>query len=103
MHVGWITDVQDAVDFYNAVTNVTRHTQFLDDQSGIPTNNPGLFVDYSTLSFFGSSAARQAPAIDFMSNGLTDQRVAAEAFPFDRPLSVSEILLVSTYLVMPPC
>jgi len=102
MHVGWITDVQDAVDFYNAVTNVTRHTQFLDNQSGIPTNNPGLFVDYSTLSFFGASAARQAPVIDFMANGLTDPRVAAEAFPFDRPLLGSEILRVMTYNVMAP-
>ena len=49
MHVGWIFDVQDTVDFYNAESGNTRHTQFIENQSGIPTQNPGNFVDYSTL------------------------------------------------------
>ena len=51
MHVGWITDTQDAVDFYNAESGSTRHTQFTENQSGIPTQNPGNFVDYSTCRF----------------------------------------------------
>lgn len=100
MHVGWITDSQDAVDFYNAVSANTGHTQFTDDQSGIPTANPGNFVDYSTLSFFVPNPALQLPVIDFFDNALTDPRVATETFPFDRPLLSSEILTVMTYNVL---
>jgi len=102
MHVGWITDVQDAVDFYNAETGNTRHTQFIENQSGIPTQNPGNFVDYSTLSFFVPNPARQAMVIDFLENGLTDPRVAAEEFPFDRPVLGSEIMTIMTYNVQAP-
>ena len=102
MHVGWIFDVQDAVDFYNAESGDTRHTQFIDNQSGIPTQNPGLFVDYSTLSFFVPSPERQAIVVDFMENALTDPRVAAEEFPFDRPVLGSEIASIMTYNVQAP-
>ena len=102
MHVGWITDVQDAVDFYNAESGTTRHTQFTANQSGIPTQNPGNFVDYSTLSFFVPSPARQAIVVDFMENALTDPRVAAEEFPFDRPALGSEIATIMTYNVQAP-
>jgi exonuclease III len=102
MHVGWITDAQDAADFYNAESGNTRHTQFTDDQSGIPTQNPGNFVDYSTLSFFVPSPARQAVVVDFLENGLTDPRVAAEEFPFDRPALGSEIATIMTYNVQAP-
>ena len=102
MHVGWITDAQDAVDFYNAESGNTRHTQFTENQSGIPTQNPGNFVDYSTLSFFVPSPARQAVVVDFMENALTDPRVAAEAFPFDRPVLGSEIATIMTYNVQAP-
>ena len=103
-HVGWVTDVQDSVDFYNAETNVTSHTQFTENQSGIPTSNPNRFVEYDTLSFFGPSAAMQAIVVDFMSNALTDPRVAAETFPFDRPVLASELapesVKVMTYNIM---
>lgn len=102
MHVGWITDAQDAADFYNAESGNTRHTQFTEDQSGIPTQNPGNFVDYSTLSFFVPNPARQALVIEFLENGLTDPRVAAEEFPFDRPVLGSEIATVMTYNVQAP-
>ncbi len=102
MHVGWIFDVQDAVDFYNAESGNTRHTQFTENQSGIPTQNPGNFVDYSTLSFFVPSPARQAIVIDFLENALTDPRVAAEEFPFDRPVLGSEIATIMTYNVQAP-
>ena len=102
MHVGWITDAQDAVDFYNAESGNTRHTQFTENQSGIPTQNPGNFVDYSTLSFFVPSPARQAIVVDFMENALTDSRVAAEEFPFDRPVLGSEIATIMTYNVQAP-
>ena len=99
MHVGWITDTQDAVDFYNAESTTTRHTQFTADQSGIPTTNPGQFVDYSTLSFFVPNPDLQLPVLDFFDNALTDPRAANETFPFDRPLLSSEILTVMSYNV----
>jgi cytochrome c peroxidase/endonuclease/exonuclease/phosphatase family metal-dependent hydrolase len=99
MHVGWVTDSQDAADFYKAESANTGHTQFTQDQSSIPTQIPGNFVDYSTLSFFVPSAARQAAVIDFLENGLTDPRVAAEQFPFDRPVLGSEIATIMTYNV----
>jgi endonuclease/exonuclease/phosphatase family metal-dependent hydrolase len=102
MHVGWITDAQDAADFYNAESAVTRHTQFTENQSGIPTQNPGNFVDYSTLSFFVPSPSRQAAIVDFMENALTDPRVAAEEFPFDRPALSSEMATIMTYNVQAP-
>ena len=102
MHVGWITNAQDAADFYNAESAVTRHTQFTENQSGIPTQNPGNFVDYSTLSFFVPSPARQAAVVDFLENALTDPRVAAEEFPFDRPALGSEIATIMTYNVQAP-
>ena len=102
MHVGWITDTQDAVDFYNAESGNTGHTQFTQNQSGIPTQNPGNFVDYDTLSFFVPDPARQAIVVDFMENALTDPRVAAEAFPFDRPMLGSEIATIMTYNVKAP-
>jgi len=93
MHVGWITGVKDSIDFYNAGTTDTGHVQFTADQSGIPTNNPGQFVDYDTLSlpeFTPGGIAVQEPFIDFIENALTDPRVAAEQFPFDRPMLRSE-------------
>ncbi|MCZ6658182.1 MAG: endonuclease/exonuclease/phosphatase family protein [Gammaproteobacteria bacterium] len=97
MHVGWITDTQDAVDFYNANSAVTRHAQFTQDQSGIPTTDPNQFVDYSTLSFFVADTSLQLPILDFFDNALTDPRVSTETFPFDRPLLSSEMLQVMTY------
>ncbi len=95
MHVGWITDIQDSVDFYNAETNDTGHHQFTENQTGIPTTNGGT-VAYDTLSMFGASAEQQAIIVDFMANALTDPRVANETFPFDRPTLKSERIANST-------
>jgi len=86
MHVGWITDVSDAIDFYNAGTNNTRHVQFTQDQSGIPYNG----VDIDEIDVFGDDPVRRGQVIEFLMNGLTDPRVAAEKFPFDRPTLSSE-------------
>ncbi len=102
MHVGWITDIQDSIDFYNANADAENgienpHTQFLEDQTAIPTANPNRFVDYDTLSMFSNAnnpqqgKSMQATVADFIANGLTDPRVAAEAFPFDRPTLGSEM------------
>ncbi|MFP6583466.1 MAG: cytochrome c peroxidase [Candidatus Hydrogenedentota bacterium] len=88
MHVGWITDVQDSIDFYNAGTQSTIHTQFTADQSGIPTNTPNFFADYNTIDM---NPLMQPNIIDFIVNGLTDPRVANELFPFDRPTLLSEL------------
>lgn len=89
MHVGWIVDVQDAINFYNAGTQITGHEQFTEDQSGIPTNTPGVFADYNTLDM---DPRMQPDIIDFIVNGLTDPRVANEQFPFDRPTLKSEMI-----------
>jgi len=81
MHVGWITDVSDALDFYNAGTNDTGHVQFTEDQSGIP----GTRIDIDEIDVFGDDPIRRGQVIEFLVNGLTDPRVATESFPFDRP------------------
>jgi cytochrome c peroxidase len=86
MHVGWITDVSDAIDFYNAGTNNTGHVQFTQDQSGIP----GTGVEIDNIDVFGDDPVRRGQVIEFLTHGLTDPRVAAETFPFDRPTLSSE-------------
>ncbi|PCJ25199.1 MAG: hypothetical protein COA96_07810 [SAR86 cluster bacterium] len=86
MHVGWITDVSDAIDFYNAGTNDTGHIQFTQNQSGIPNSN----LDINQIDVFADDPVRRGQIVEFLSNGLTDPRVAAETFPFDRPLLSSE-------------
>lgn len=87
MHVGWVTDVEDALDFYNAGVNDTGHVQFLDDQDGIP----GHPLDINELNIFADDSPARTDLIDFLENGLTDPRVANETFPFDRPTLASEI------------
>ena len=84
----------DAIDFYNANTDdaTSNHQQFTEFQTNIPTNNPNLIVEYDTLSMFAALEDRQALVADFISNGLTDPRVAAETFPFDRPTLGSEFV-----------
>lgn len=85
-HVGWITDVQDAIDFYNAGTHDTGHTIFPDGLSSVPDpENPGTSLRIDQIDFFGSEPDKQALVVDFLSNALTDPRAAAETFPFDRP------------------
>lgn len=86
MHVGWITDVSDAIDFYNAGTNNTGHVQFTQDQSGIPDTG----VDIDEIDVFGDDPVRRGQVIEFLMNGLTDPRVASETFPFDRPTLANE-------------
>jgi len=96
MHVGWITDSMDAIDFYNAGTaDVTsNHVQFTANQSGLPTDNPNapMSPPYTMAAIAVNSEADQAKIADFMSNALTDPRVAEQAFPFDRPTLNSEII-----------
>jgi len=94
MHVGWVTDVPDAIDFYNApawptVDPVTGHTQFTADQSPIPAPGaPGASPDYNDIQL---PTQLQPMVIEFLTNGLTDPRVANETFPFDRPTLQSEL------------
>ncbi len=95
MHVGWVMDVQDAIDYYNApawpgVDLVTGHTQFTAEQSQIPIPGvpPGAAPIYNDI-FMPLQA--QPAVIEFLTNGLTDPRVANETFPFDRPTLQSEL------------
>ena len=86
MHVGWITDTADAIDFYNAGTNNTGHVQFIQDQSGIPNSG----IDINELNVFGNDPVRRGQIIEFLMSALTDPRAAAETFPFDRPTLATE-------------
>jgi len=95
MHTGWVTSARDGLDFYNAVADAengidNRHHQFTQNQSGIPTETPGRFVDYDTLSLASQSEQTKTNVADFIANALTDPRVANEEFPFDRPTLASE-------------
>ncbi len=95
MHVGWITDTMDAIDFYNAGTNdvTSMHVQFTADQSALPNGNPNspMQPPYSMVAVEINSEENQAKIADFIDNALTDPRVANETFPFDRPTLKSEI------------
>ncbi len=95
MHVGWITDTMDSIDFYNAGTSdvTSTHIQFTANQSGLPTNNPNAPMQpaYTMVALEVDSEENQSRVADFIDNALTDPRVAFETFPFDRPLLNSEI------------
>ncbi len=92
MHVGWVTDVQDALDFYNAGTQNTGHTQFIQGQTPIPGQGPIQFVRQINIPVIAAGGfPAQAAIVDFLSNGLTDPRAAAELPPFDRPLLLAEM------------
>lgn len=104
MHVGWIADVQDSIDFYNAPAQDSLaagewneqydgFVQWTADQTGIPTAFPGFFADYNAINMPVETAGgvpMQAPIMDFIANALTDPRVASELPPFDRPTLNSE-------------
>ena len=95
MHVGWITDTMDAIDFYNAGTaDVTsNHVQFTENQSGLPVDNPNapMSPPYIMVALEVDSEVNQSKVADFIDNALTDPRVKNETFPFDRPILNSEI------------
>lgn len=90
MHVGWVTDTEDAIDFYISGQVNNGHQQFVQNQTGIPGSNQ----DYSDIRLPVTDQNGQpfrAPVVDFLVNGLTDPRVANETFPFDRPTLRSEL------------
>ncbi len=92
MHVGWVDSVQDAVAFYNAppfpLVSPQGHSQFTADQDRIPTANPNVSIPFNQVRI----PPPVVPAVvDFLQNALTDPRIAAEAFPFDRPTLHSEL------------
>lgn len=87
---GQLIDVTDTIEFYLEENN---HVQFTQDQSQIPVGN-GESLSYSVLSVpveGPTGVPIRANVIDFLVNGLTDPRVAAETFPFDRPTLFSEL------------
>lgn len=81
MHTGQIEDVADAINFYRDGPN---HQHFEDDQDDIPDaqGNPNYNFNINPQD---RNALR-----NFLENGLTDPRVAAETPPFDRPTLRSE-------------
>ena len=101
-HVGWVTSLKDAVDFYNASALPTGHTQFTDFQSDAPAPNGGPTVQYALVTFFPGDDTAQAPVLDFLANALTDPRAATESFPFDRPLLGSERMTLLSFNLSGP-
>ena len=103
MHVGWITNVADAIAFYNAPpfpqVGPTGHSQFTQDQSLIPSP-PGA-PPGPPLGTINIPPFQIGPIVDFLSNALTDPRAAAETFPFDRPTLHSEVAPANPALISP--
>lgn len=79
MHNGQIEDVPDAVNFYREGAG---HVHFEEDQDNIPMGGGGYNFNFNP--------GERAALIAFLQDGLTDPRVAAEEFPFDRPTLRSE-------------
>jgi cytochrome c peroxidase len=96
-HVGWVADTADALAFYNASALINAHRQFTSFQSVVPTPEGGPTVPYALVTVFPGDDLAQAPIIDFLRNALTDPRAANESFPFDRPLLISEQLVLLSY------
>ncbi|MFQ5495482.1 MAG: cytochrome-c peroxidase, partial [Phycisphaerae bacterium] len=73
MHTGGISRMRDVILFYLGL----HGEAFFDNRDPVivKTNIPAVLID---------------PLADFIANGLTDPRVAAETFPFDRPTLQSE-------------
>ncbi|USN98273.1 MAG: hypothetical protein H6810_08800 [Phycisphaeraceae bacterium] len=71
MHTGALTTMEEVFDFYAGA-----------GADGVANRNPFLPIDVTPDD--------RASITDFMVNALTDPRVAAEAFPFDRPSLYSE-------------
>lgn len=71
-HAGTFASLEELVDFYN------RGGDFEE-------NRDPLIIPLGLLDF------EKEQVVDFVRNGLTDPRVAAEAFPFDRPTLKSEV------------
>jgi cytochrome c peroxidase len=98
MHNGRFNSVQHVLNFYNAGTRNTGEVQFTQDQSPIPGTNQlisQINIPVVTLNGFPAQAA----IVDFLTNGLTDPRVAAEQPPFDRPLLLSEMQPIEQVVV----
>ena len=74
MHTGQITDVADALRFYSMI----GHTHYTENQ------------DSTVVGGIPMTAQQRSEIEDFLVNGLTDPRVAGEAFPFDRPALSTE-------------
>ncbi len=75
MHNGRLTTLEQVVDFYRNIGNV----QFADNRDPV-------------MSQISITASAAADLVEFLRTGLTDPRVAAEVFPFDRPRLRSELL-----------
>jgi cytochrome c peroxidase len=85
MHNGRITDVQDAINFYNSGTSDTGHEIFRENLSEVRGQDGRPDIRIDEIDFLVDDPEGQQQVVDFLSNGLTDPRVANEQFPFDRP------------------
>lgn len=85
-HTGGYLTLEQVVEFYNrggnrrgADDNDTTGFVSSDSPNGGPTNV------HPAIKPLGLTAAESKDLVDFMRNGLTDQRVACESAPFDHP------------------
>ncbi|MFQ5492114.1 MAG: cytochrome-c peroxidase [Phycisphaerae bacterium] len=76
MHTGRLSSIGQVIDFY---LGINGQVQFTDNQDGI-------------IQLMGIAPGDVPPLIDFLENGLTDPRVAAETAPYDRPTLHTERL-----------
>lgn len=84
MHTGTLRDLDDVFDFYGHRNGFTPHPDNLDAR----LRNPINFAPTTEIAIK-----------DFLNNGLTDPRVAAGTFPFDRPTLYSESIDPNPFLV----
>lgn len=75
MHNGRLTSLNQVLDFYLEING----------QQQFPENQDPLIAGIAI------APNQRLPLIDFLSNALTDPRVANEQFPFDRPTLHSEV------------
>jgi len=85
MHTGSLGSLEEIMDFY-------AHRNGLG-----PIAGQNLAKSLRDPIVF--SASDEVALLDFLSNGLTDPRVASESFPFDRPMLYSEQAIVNPAII----
>lgn len=86
MHNGKFTTITEVVSFYNRTNGAPA--SFADNRDPLM---PGISIASSNVN----------PIIDYLTNALTDPRVAAQTFPFDKPTLYSERAAASKISFVP--
>ncbi len=85
-HTGGYLTLEQVVEFYNRGGN-RRGADDNDTTGHVSADSPngGKTNVHPAIKPLGLTAAESKDLVDFMRNGLTDQRVACESAPFDHP------------------